>query len=91
MRDYIGHDQMAIDHAREAHPSARQFFHHARVGEVAEAEAAELGGDGGAEEAELAHRGDHRMRILVAMLERGGVRDDVALDEGADGGDDIAI
>lgn len=91
IRDDIGHDQMAVDHAGEAHPSARQFFHHARVAEVAEAEAAKLFGNGGAEEAELTHRGDHRVRIFVAMLERGGGRDDVALDESTDSGDDIAI
>ena len=50
-----------------------------------------FGGDGGAEEAELAHRRDHRVRIFVAMLEGGGVGDDVAIDEAADGGDDFAI
>ena len=89
--DDVGHDEMAVDDAGEGHPSARQLFHHARVGEEAEAEAAEVRGDGGAEEAEFAHRGDHRVRILVAMLEGGGVGDDVALDEAADGGDDFAI
>jgi hypothetical protein len=82
---------MAVDDAGERHPSARQLLHHARVGREAEAEAAEAGRDGGAEEAELAHRGDHRMRVLVAMLEGGGVGNDVALDEAADGGDNLAL
>ena len=86
-----GHDEMAVDDAGERHPSAREFFHHARVGCEAEAEAAVLGRDGGAEEAELAHRRDHRMRVFVAMLEGGSVGNYVALDEAADGGDDFAI
>ena len=88
--DDVGHDQMAVDDAGEGHPAARQFFHDAGVGEEVEAEAAVFGGDGGAEEAELAHGGDHRVRVLVAMFEGGGVGDNVAIDEAADGGDDFA-
>ena len=49
-----------------------------------------FGGDGGAEEAELAHGGDHRVRIFVTMFEGGGVGDNVAIDEAAYGGDDFA-
>jgi hypothetical protein len=32
IRDDIAHDEMAVDDAGERHPSARQLFHHARIG-----------------------------------------------------------
>src|SRR5262249_18088331 len=66
-----------------------QLFHdHCIRGDV-EAQAAELLRDGGAEEAHLLHASDQRVWILVAMLELAGYRQDFALDEAPDGGNDL--
>ena len=69
---------MRVDDAGERHPRARDGFDDAHVRARAEAEPAVLLGDGGREEAELAHLLDHRARVLVGVLELEHVGHDIA-------------
>ena len=83
--DHVREHQVRVEDPGQAHPAAAELLDDHRVGRVVEAEPAVLGGDGGAEEAELLHPLDERVRILVRVLVFARDRDHVALDEAADG------
>ncbi len=91
IRDDERHDQMAINYACEAHPSARKFLHHARIAEEAQPQPSVLDGDRGAEQPEFLHRGDQSMRIFIGVFEFRCGRDHVALDEASYRGDNVFI
>ena len=76
--DELRHHQVRVDDAGERHPRARDGLDDAHVRARAEAEPAVLLGDGGGEEAELAHLLDHLARVLVGVLELEHVGHDVA-------------
>ena len=64
---------------------------HQRVGQQRLAEAAVLLGDHQAEDAHLLHALDDLGRVLVGVLELGGDRDDLLVDELADGLEDLVL
>src|SRR5262245_18488661 len=80
---------MGIEDPAQAHPADAQFFDEHRVDGEIEPEAAELGRNGGAEQAELRHARGELMRVFVAVFERAGYRHHLALDEAADGLDEF--
>ena len=89
--DHRRRDERAVEDPRERHPAARELHHDQRVRVEPEPEPAVLLGDRRPEEPHLAHRLDHRLRVLVGVLELGGDGDDVAVDELAYGGDDLRL
>src|SRR5438046_98138 len=82
--EHVGEHEMRVEDAREAHPAAAELLDDHRVGGVVEAEAAVLERDGGAEEPELLHALDQRLRVLVGVLVAARDRHHLALDEAPD-------
>ena len=80
----VADDAVRAEHAGQRHPAARQLLEDARVGLVVEAEPVEFRRHAHAEEAELDHARDERVRIFVGVLERARRRTHLALDEAAD-------
>ena len=72
----------------DIHPAASSSMTR-DVGDEVEAEPTVLLGNRDAEEPELLHRRDERLRVLVGVLEVGRHRDDVLLDEASHGGDEL--
>ena len=92
VRPVVEHDQrghgVAIEDAGERHEPAADLLDHPRVGRDVEAEPAVCARHEGAEEAELSHPRDQRVRIGVGVLERGRRRLDLGLHERAHRRDD---
>src|SRR5204863_329335 len=82
--EHVGEHEVRVEDAREAHPAAAELLDDHRVGGVVEAEAAVLERDGGAEEPELLHALDQRLRVLVGVLVAARDRHHLALDEAPD-------
>ena len=72
---------MGVDDAGDAHPAARDLLDRQRVGQQRLAQAAVLLGDHQAEDAELLEALDDLGGVLVLVLELGGHREDLGLDE----------
>ena len=79
--DHVGDDEVRVDDAGDAHPSARQLADRERVGGQVESQAAVLLGDGEAEQPQLAHAFHDLVREDVVVLELRGHRDDLLLGE----------
>ena len=86
---HVRQHQMGVEHAAQAHPALAQLLDHHGVGGDVEAEAAVLRRDGGAEQSQLLHARDQRVRILVAVFELAGDRHDLAVDEAPDSGENF--
>ncbi|CAB4735489.1 unannotated protein [freshwater metagenome] len=82
---------MRVDDAAHAHPAARDLLDDEGIGEERLAEAAELLGDHEPEYAELLEAVDDGLRVLVAVLELGRDREDLLVDERADGVQDLGL
>src|SRR5207245_1399411 len=82
--EHVGEHEVRVEDARETHPAAAELLDDHRVGGVVEAEAAVLERDGGAEEPELLHALDQRLRVLVGVLVAARDRHHLALDEAPD-------
>ena len=91
LRDQVRHDEVGVDDAGDRHPAAGELLHHQRVGQQRLAQPAVLLGDGEPEQAHLAHAVDDVGRVLVGVLQPLRVRDDLLVDEGAHGGEDVAL
>src|SRR5581483_9246980 len=89
--DDVRDHQVRVQDAGQAHPAAAELLHDHRVRRHVQAEAAELLGDGRAEEAELLHAIAERLRVLVPVLELARDRQHLLLDEGADAGHQVVI
>ena len=76
---------MRAENAGETHPAARQLLEDDREGRVIDLVAAVLLGHVEAEETERLHRLDETVRVFVAMFHRGGDRNDLPVDELANG------
>jgi hypothetical protein len=87
----VGDDEVGVDDAGDRHPAAGDLLHHEGVGEQGLAEAAVLGVDGQAEDAEALQALDdlRRIRVLVVKLSR--YRDDLRVDELADRTEDVDL
>ena len=73
-----------VDDAAHRHPAAGDLLDDQGVGEQRLAEAAVLLGDHQAEDPHLLHALDDLRRVLVLVLELGGDRQDLLVDELAD-------
>ncbi len=89
--DHERRHEVGVDDLRERDPPARELLDDQRVGREVEAEAAVLDRDRDAEEPEHAHRVDEGGRELIGVVELGGVRDHVAVDELAQRADDLRL
>ena len=78
--DRRGHDQVRVEDAGGRHPHRRHLDHDLGVDPRRQAQAAVLGGDGGAEQAQLLHFLDQLMRVLVFQIVLAGDRRDRLLD-----------
>jgi hypothetical protein len=65
----------------QTHPSAREFFGHVGIAGHRDDRAAVLGRDGQPEDAQVLHRVDQLVRVLVRVLQLAHHRQHVALDE----------
>jgi hypothetical protein len=81
LQDHVGHDEVGVDDAADRHPAARDLLHAQGVGEQGLAQAAVLLGDHQAEDPHLLHPLDDLLRVFVAVLQLGGDRDDLLVDE----------
>ena len=79
---------MGVDDAGDRDPAARELLDDHRVRRQVQAHAAVLLGDRDAEEAELLHLLDDRLRVLVRGVVVLGLGDDLLVDELADHLDD---
>ena len=82
---------MRVDDAAHRHPAAGDLLDDQRVGEQRLAEAAVLLGDHQAEDPHLLHALDDLRRVLVLVLELGGDRQDLLVDELADELDELVL
>ncbi len=89
--DHVGHDEVGVDDAGDAHPAARDLLDHERVGQQRLAKTAVVLGNHQAEQAHLAHARDDVGRVLVGVLERLRVRDDLPVHELPDRGQDLLL
>ena len=78
------HDEVGVDEAAHRHPGVREPLDDLGVGGDRQAEAAELLGDGGTEEAHLLHLLDDVFGVDVVVLQRSDVGADVAVQEALD-------
>ena len=81
LHQHVGHDEVGVDDAGHAHPAAGDLLDHERVGQQRLAQAVVLLGDHQSEEAELLEPLDDLGGVLVRVLELGGHRQDLGLDE----------
>ena len=91
MHEHVGDDEVGIDDTADAHPSARDLLDDQGVGEERLAEATELLGDHESEDPELLEPIDDGLRVFVAMLELGRDREDLLVDERANGREDLGL
>ncbi len=88
---HVGHDEVGVDDAGDAHPAARDLLDRQRVGQQRLAEPVVLLGDHQPEDAELLEPLDDLGGVLVLVLELGRDREDLLLDEGADRLEDLLL
>ena len=88
---HVGHDEVGVDDARDAHPAAGDLLDRQRVGQQRLAQPVVLLGDHQPEEAELLEPLDDLGGVLVLVLELGRDREDLLLDEGADRLEDLLL
>ncbi len=67
-----GHDEVRVEHAREAHPPAADLLDDERVGHRVEPHPPVLLRDGGAKQAHFLHAIDQRVGVRVGVLVGGG-------------------
>lgn len=83
--DDVADDEVRSEHARDAHPPAREFLEDRRVQRRREIRSAVLRGNVDAEQPQRLHALDERVRVLVPVFERRRGGDDLAVDEFGDG------
>src|SRR5262249_20163814 len=90
-RQNVAHDGMSSDRPGKAKPSTRQLFENGCVRDVVEIQAAVSFGNIRSEQTQLFHSLDQRMRILIAMLQFGRDRHNLALNEYSDGMNNLLL
>ncbi len=91
LHEQVGHDEVGVDDTRHAHPAAGDLLDHQGVGQQGLTQAAELLGDGQAEDAQLLETVDDLLRVGVGVLELLGDRDDLLVHEDPHGLQDLGL
>ena len=91
LHEHVGDDEVRVDDAGHAHPAAGDLLDDQGVREQRLAQPAVLLGDHQAEDAELLEALDDVGGVLVLVLQLGGDRQDLLLDELADDLEDLLL
>ena len=91
LNNHVGDDEMRIDDAADAHPTARNLLDDQRVGQERLPETAILFGDHQSEHPELLQAVDYVLGVLVPVFEFVSHRKDLGLDEVVNCGEDVGL